>query len=308
MSDYIRQHNIPIDYKIGESWSILNEIEQSIKQKIEAVGTPLKDWDIKINRGILTGLNDAFIISKEKRDELIAADPKSAEIIRPILRGKDIKKYEIDFQNIYLINTHNGYMATNGTYTPPINIEDYPAIKEWLDNGDWNTKKDKISNFDRLSKRTDQGITPYNLRSLAYMDDFNKQKIIYPNMTKYLPFYFDEEAYLINQKGFLITGESLGTLVAFLNSSLFKFAYSNNFPELQGGTRELSKIFFERISVKKANKDTNMIYNNIISKIQEYIKENKDTSILTKKLDDLIFEDYKLNTDEIQTLKSSINN
>ncbi|MYU92187.1 hypothetical protein FYM79_09490, partial [Lactobacillus salivarius] len=67
----MRQHAVKIDYKLGESWIILNEIEQSIKKKIEAVGTPLKDWNIKINRGILTGLNEAFIISKEKRDELI---------------------------------------------------------------------------------------------------------------------------------------------------------------------------------------------------------------------------------------------
>ena len=83
MSDYIRQHAVKIDYKLGESWIILNEIEQSIKKKIEAVGTPLKDWNISINYGIKTGLNEAFIISKEKRDELIKIDPKSAEIIRP---------------------------------------------------------------------------------------------------------------------------------------------------------------------------------------------------------------------------------
>ena len=87
---------------------ILNPIEQSIKRKIEAIGTPLKDWDIKINRGILTGCNDAFIIDEAKKEELIKEDPKSAEIIRPILRGRDIKRYGYDFAGLYLIATHNG--------------------------------------------------------------------------------------------------------------------------------------------------------------------------------------------------------
>ena len=87
------------------SWVILSPIEQSIKRKIEAVGTLLKDWNVKIYRGILTGYNDAFIIDGAKKDELIAADPKSAEIIRPILRGRDIKRYSYEFADLYIIAT-----------------------------------------------------------------------------------------------------------------------------------------------------------------------------------------------------------
>src|SRR5699024_315400 len=97
MSDYILQHAINIDYKTDESWVILNEIELSIKKKIETIGIPLKDWDVKISRGILTGLNEAFIITDAKRKELISEDPSSADIIRPILRGRDIKKYSYTF-------------------------------------------------------------------------------------------------------------------------------------------------------------------------------------------------------------------
>src|SRR5699024_8926561 len=95
-----------------DSWIILTPIEKSIKDKIERIGTPLKDWDIKINYGIKTGFNQAFIIDEETRKALIKEDPKSAEIIRPILRGRDIKRYSYDFANIYLINTHNGYIRT----------------------------------------------------------------------------------------------------------------------------------------------------------------------------------------------------
>ena len=221
MSDYIKQHAINLDYHTGESWIILNKIEQSIKKKIEAVGTPLKDWNIKINRGILTGLNEAFIISKKKRDELVEADPKSVEIIRPILRGRDIKRNKIDFQDIYIINSHNGYISEDGTKIPPVNINDYPAIKEWLDNGEWNTKPEKGSNYERLEKRTDQGITPYNLRSLAYMDDFNKPKLVWTPVNSEYRFAYVDEHFFVNNGVFLITGDSLYTLESFLNSKIF---------------------------------------------------------------------------------------
>ena len=102
---------------------ILSPVEQSIKRKIESIGTPLKDWNIKIYRGILTGYNEAFIIDRKKKDELISADPKSAEIIRPILRGRDIKRYGFDFADQYIIAT---FPSKN------YNIDDYPAVKEYL--------------------------------------------------------------------------------------------------------------------------------------------------------------------------------
>ena len=120
MSEYIRQNSISINYKTGESWVILSEIEQSIKNKIEAAGIPLKDWNISINYGIKTGLNEAFIISKEKKDELIKADPKSAEIIRPILRGRDIKRNSYSFAGLYVITAYKGISS--------IIQEKYPAV------------------------------------------------------------------------------------------------------------------------------------------------------------------------------------
>ncbi|WP_146623060.1 Eco57I restriction-modification methylase domain-containing protein, partial [Enterococcus florum] len=172
MSDFVRQQSIKTIYKKDEAWTILNEIERSIKSKIEKVGRPLRDWNITINRGILTGINEAFIISKEIREELIASDQKAAEIIYPILRGRDIKRNKIDFQELYLINTHNGYLDQKGNRVPRIDIDNYPSVKRWLNSSDWNDKPDKGTSYERLEKRADQGDTPYNLRSLSYMDDF----------------------------------------------------------------------------------------------------------------------------------------
>ncbi|WP_412463580.1 TaqI-like C-terminal specificity domain-containing protein [Lactococcus lactis] len=242
-----------IDYKLDEPWTILSAIEQSIKKKIESIGTPLKDWDIRINYGIKTGLNDAFIISKEKRDELVKADPKSDEIIRPILRGKDIKRYEYDFQNLYLINTHNGYTDEQGNVIPPININDYPAIKEWLDSEEWNKNPKKGSSFKRLSERTDQGVTPYNLRSLAYMDDFSKQKILFSEMVSSPQFYLDSQKFLVNDTVTFISGENLETLTIFLNSkiifSIFKLFYAGG--GLGNSGIRMKKTFLQKLPLPR---------------------------------------------------------
>lgn len=122
MSDFVRQNAIVQNFT-RNSWCILNPIERSIKEKIEKIGVPLKDWDIKIYRGILTGCNEAFIIDGATKDALIAQDPKSAEIIRPILRGRDIKRYSYDFADKWLITTFP---------SKHYNIDDYPAIKNYL--------------------------------------------------------------------------------------------------------------------------------------------------------------------------------
>ncbi|HAO29511.1 MAG TPA: type II restriction endonuclease, partial [Chryseobacterium indologenes] len=161
MSDYFRQNAINSTFLNSESWVILSSIEQNIKTKIEAIGTPLKDWDIKINYGIKTGYNEAFIIDDVKRKELIDEDPRSAEVIRPILRGRDIKRYSYDFANLWLINTHNGIKEKD---IKRVEINDYPAIKKYLSQF-----------YLQLEKRTDKGDTPYNLRNCAYMEEFYRQ-------------------------------------------------------------------------------------------------------------------------------------
>ncbi|OAV70659.1 hypothetical protein Barb4_01193 [Bacteroidales bacterium Barb4] len=101
------------------------------------------------------------------------------------------------------------------------------------------------------------------------MEDFYKQKIMYPNMTKFLPFYFDKHSFFQNDKSFMIVGEHIAYLTAFLNSSLFKFCFADNFPELQGGTRELRKIFFDKISVLQIGNSTDNIFREKIIQMQE---------------------------------------
>ena len=219
LSDFVRQQDTICDFSTSDSWVVLSPIEQSIKKKIEAVGTPLKDWDIQINYGIKTGCNEAFIISTEKRKEILDncqtedERKRTAELIRPILRGRDIKKYGYVENGLFLINTHNGIRGK----LPRIDINDYPAVKAHLDRY-----------WDKISARADKGDTPYNLRNCAYLEDFNKPKIIYPDICTFLSFELDTSCfYLSNTAYFLITEkeEHLKYFLRVLNSSVMDWYY-----------------------------------------------------------------------------------
>ena len=182
MSDYVQTHSQYSYFKVSEAWAILSDIEQSIKQKVEIVGTPLKDWDVEIYRGVLTGYNDAFIISSETRKEILdnckSLDERerTEEIIRPILRGRDIRRYSYQWSNLWIINTHNGIKGE----LERVHIDDYPAIKQYIDR-----------HWDKVVKRADQGDTPYNLRNCAYLDEFSKPKIIWKRVGSIIRFSYD---------------------------------------------------------------------------------------------------------------------
>ena len=209
LSDFVQQQNSICDFATSDSWVILSPIEQSIKRKIESVGTPLKDWDIQINYGIKTGFNDAFIISTEKRNEILAnckdddERQRTAELIRPILRGRDIKRYGYVDNGLYLINTHNGVRGR----IPRIKIEDYPAVKAHLD-----------QYWDRIATRADKGDTPYNLRNCAYLEDFSRPKIIWKRIGSILRFSFDNKGCLGLDSTCFAAGEHIEYLCCVLNS------------------------------------------------------------------------------------------
>ncbi|WP_236886179.1 TaqI-like C-terminal specificity domain-containing protein [Elizabethkingia meningoseptica] len=229
----------------------------------------------------MTGYNEAFIIDKKKKDELIAEDPKSAEIIRPLLRGRDIKRYSYEFADLYLITTFPSLK---------IDIELYPAVKQHL----------LAFGYDRLKQTGDKGARKKTNNqwfetqdSINYWEDFFVQKIMYPNMTKFLPFYLDDKGFMQNDKSFMITGKHLAYLTAFLNSSLFKYCFIDNFPELQGGTRELRKIFLDKIPVMEVDDDLNFEFEIIISKIQTSLNSSSIKKLLLQ-LDQMIFDLYTL--------------
>ena len=260
----------------------MSPIEQSIKAKIEKIGTPLKDWNINIYRGVLTGFNDAFIISGEKRKEILAKcksvdeRKKTDDLIRPILRGRDIKRYEYNFADLYLINTHNGVKDKN---IPRIDIKDYPAIKNHLD-----------EYWDKISTRADKGDTPYNLRNCAYMDEFNKPKIVWGNLNLSATYTLAPAGMMINAPATMIVPAS-ESLLCILNSKIADYYIRNLGVTRNGGYFEYKPMFIEQLPVPQ----------NIDEKLFEEFS-NKELNN-EEEIDRKVYELYGLTDEEIQFLE-----
>lgn len=269
-----------------------------IKRKIEEKGTPLKEWDIRINYGIKTGFNDAFIIDGAKRKELIQQDPKSDEIIRPILRGRDIKRYGYDFADLWLINTHNGIKEKD---IKPINIEDYPAIKQHLDNY-----------FPQLEKRSDKGDTPYNLRNCAYMEDFSKQKITYIEIMTDNPdngydfpcFSFDTNNCVALNTAYIMTGDvaELKYILGILNSKLGRLLVKYYVVQLQQRQFRMLNQYVVNFPIPK-NKDLKPI-SSLVDKINNSEKYSQNIIEFEILIDNLVFQLYNLTEEEIEFIES----
>lgn len=285
MSDFVQQNATIVDFSSSESWVILSPIELSIREKIEAVGVPLKDWDINIFRGVLTGFNDAFIISTEKRDEILFncqtedERKRTEELIRPILRGRDIKRYGYEWADLWLINSHNGIKGK----LDRIHIEDYPAVKVHLD-----------QYWDKISTRADKGDTPYNLRNCAYLDDFNSAKIIWGEISDRSKFAFDEKGIFVPEATtFLMVGKEIMSLYAFLNSSAAEWYFSKLGPRTGEGTIRWKKYTVEQIYAPH-------ITGSCLLEIEELIKTH--SSNLADKINYCFYKLYGFSLTEIQYL------
>lgn len=237
---YFEAHHTVVSTYGATAWIAYKAEEYDTVLHVSQQGVPLNNplvWEIEINRGILTGLNDAFVLNEQDKDFLIKVDPHNADLLKPLIRGRDVRRWFPHFEKLWLINAHNGIKQLG---VPRINVErDYPTIFAWL------------SGFgDKVKNRTDSGEHWSNLRSCAYLPEFEKPKIIYPNMTKYLPFSYDEDGFYTNQKCFIVTGKRLKYLTAVFNSAIYYFCFKDRYPELLGDTYELSKIFFDKIPIK----------------------------------------------------------
>ena len=239
----------------ASEWSIRNKLHDSVLQKMN-VGTALKDMPITINYGIKTGFNDAFIIDEKTRDSLISENPKSAELIVPVVRGRDIKAYEVPRKE----NAEFLILALYGSYKY---LESkYPAIYNRLIQF-----KEKLQSRGQCRGSKAREDKPYlgahhwleldNCPTEDYIALFAKPKIMYPNMTSVFPFYFDETGVFGNDKTFIITAVDdsfpLKALVAIFNSNLAKLWIWYNCPELMGGTREIRKVYFENFRIPLDN-------------------------------------------------------
>ena len=274
----MEQNKTICKFDSSDSWVILSLIEQSIKRKIESIGTPLKDWDINIYRGVLTGYNEAFIISTEKRNEILAncqteeERQKTEELIRPILRGRDIKRYGYVDNGLYLINTHNGI---RGKF-PRIDINEYPAVKAHLDRY-----------WDRISKRADKGDTPYNLRNCAYLEDFNKPKIVWGEISDRSKFAYEADGKFVPEATtFLMVGSHLPYLFCVLNSPLSEWFFSKVGTTTGVGTIRWKKYTIQQLLLPQASDIQQAIFSELVTK---YVMGNIPLEVFAKKVNAEIY-------------------
>ena len=310
LSDYVQTHAVSSSFSSSDSWSILSEIERSIKEKIEAVGTPLKDWDIQINYGIKTGFNDAFIIDSVKRNEILSAcqteeeRQRTAEIIRPILRGRDIKRYSYVFAEQYLIATFPAKQY---------DIDDYPALKDYLlaigIERLEQTGEEHIINGERVKARKRTNNKWFETQdSISYWDLLSQPKIIWGEISDKTKFCLDREGkYVPEATTFMLSGDNLIVLLAFLNCSVSEYMFSTIGTTTGVGTVRWKKFKIEQLYVPR-NIDEN-IAQAIIDQCERIINITAQEGSAPEEehiLNSLIYQFYGLSDSEIQYIESQV--
>ncbi len=300
-----------------ESFIFANATLLDLRDKIESVGTPLKDWGIQIYRGILTGANEAFIIPTEKRDAILkncddaqkdekgmSERERTIELIKPILRGKDIKRYSYEWAHLWVINTHNGYTSNLKSKIPPIDIEKYPATKAHLD-----------AHYDTIATRCDQGDTPYNLRNCAYLEDFEKEKIVWNPVSGEYFFTFIKDEIYFNNSLFMMTSKTLKTrdfyyICGLLNTTLYKWLTIQMTNLITIGKYAYgSKDKIERLPIPQITEKNQPTADKITDSAKQILAlKEKDpkanTQKLEKEIDALVYQLYNLTDEEIKIIEN----
>ena len=279
-------------------WSILSPLEQSVMDKMQANGTPLKDWDVRINYGIKTGYNRAFIIDTATREVLIAGDANVAEIIKPVLRGKDILRYQAKWAGLWLVYSHS-QIAEN----------DYPEVREYL----LTHKQPLLGRRGGANPRTGQ--VPYEWWQLqvdyynsgAYKE-FDKEKLFWMDLTERGRFaYSDTEMYCLDT-GFVLTGGSLKYLCAILNSSIATWLINNTALTSGMGVTRWKRFAVERLPIPKISGEAQRTFIELVDRILEAkaADPRADTHKMEEQIDWLVYDLYGLTDEELTAVTDAL--
>ena len=305
IAQYLSDHGATMEMPTkGEPWAILSSAEFNLKRKIEDIGIPLKEWDINIYRGIVTGCNEAFIIDESKREKLINQDPKSAEIIKPLLRGRDIQRYHVQRAESYLL-------ATDYNLNIP---KKYPAIYEHLEMIGKQIESGEIRARGKgLFHRDDQGENWWNLRACAYYSEFDKEKIVWQEMAKEGTFLVDRNKFYSLDTTRILTGKNVTYLLGILNSRFFLFAFKNYYAGGHLGSRGIrfKSEFMKNFPIPPITEANQHLVAEIENKIDAILAAkaaapDADTTDLENEIDKLVYELYNLTEDEIAIVEGSI--
>lgn len=289
-------HNqfVNIDDITNDSWIIISSIQKNIKIKMEKMGKILKEWDIQINYGIKTAFNDAFIINETTKKDIIKDDPKSSKIIKPVLRWKDILKYGYKFAGLYLINTHNWVKWKITRIDCP---KEYPGVFNYLK-----------TFLPEIEARQDQWDHWSNLRNCAYIEEFEKEKIIYSEISQSPCFCYDNNGFYIWNTWYILTWKSIKYLTALLNSKLVSFWFKNFYSTNMWSSwyRYLAQ-YMENLPIPQISEKDQKPFVDIVDQILAKKKQNPnvDTTKFEEQIDQMVYKLYWLTDEEIKTIEEN---
>jgi hypothetical protein len=301
-----RALELPVSSLSPDGWSLSGDKTKQVIEKIKQVSIPLKTYvQGKPLRGIITGLNQAFIVDQLTRNRLITEDPKSSEIIKPLLVGRDISRYEITFAHRYLIWTYIG-----------VPIERYPCVFKYL------------KHFQpQLQKRWDKGNHWWELRACDYYDKFEKPKIIYPDIATTCRFAIDHNGHFSSNTTYFIPCEDL-YLLAILNSRLGHFYFSDVCAGLEGRGSTYLRFFGQYLegfpvhTIKFSDHDDKSRHNQLVKLVEQMLSLHKQSAVAKipddktriqrqidatdHQIDESIYELYHLAKEEIRIIEEGI--
>jgi len=304
-STLLEQNGVILQNLTGDAWFIGSDAEQRLKEKIERIGKPLKDWDVNIYRGILTGLNEAFIINNARRKEILDNCKDEAErrrteaIIKPILRGRDIKRYYYEWAGLWVIVIPSGWTNENRNKENAENFinNQFPALMNHLKQFETKAKK-----------RDDQGDYWWELRACAYYPEFEKEKVVWSDISTIPTFCILPKRIFFNNTVYMVIYRNDKFLAAVLNSNITKWIFPKIASDIGESGQRYFKIFVEKIPVPPITPSNQPIVSQIESLVDKILaakKENPqaDTGTWEREIDGLVYKLYELTEEEIRIIE-----
>lgn len=284
-----------------DSFIFQDQANQALKAKIESLGTPLKEWDISINYGIKTGYNEAFIIDSAKREEILnnckdkSERERTSKLIKKMLRGRDIKRYSYEWAGLWLICT---FPSLN------LDIEKYPSLKAYLES--FRPRIDQSGEKGCRKKTSNKWFETQD--NIAYHEEFEKEKVVWAEMTNAPSFIYDNNSFFINQTCYFLIHEHNKYLLGILNSNLIHIYMKSISSNLGDGAFRWIKQYIEKLPIPKIDSTNKALSDEIISLVEQILDSKAkdpttDTKELESHIDSLVYKLYHLTDDEIKIIE-----
>ena len=296
-----KRFTMPQSALTADGWRLTSPAMLNLLKKLRNAGKPLGEWiEGRFYRGILTGLNEAFVVDRSTRDRLLAGHSSSAEVLKPILRGRDVKRWQVDFAEKYLIiiesseNRTHPWSGQSADEAEEVFANTYPAIHAHLQ-----------TFRDRLIERYDQGKYFWELRACAYWEEFEKSKIVYPDIAQGAEFAYDDEGYFLGNTLYLLPTKEMW-LLGILNSKAVFWFYTKTSTQIRGGFVRFIAQYVSQIPIPDIDPSQKALLENLVDRIlAERIAPDKDVATLENEIDRVVYSLYDLSREEIEIVEGA---